>query len=56
MTTPNISRDNSISSLDSDSEILKHEIFRHEYAGLGNPNIMATNSSMYCLQFYVHVM
>ena len=54
MTTPNISRDNSLSPSDPDLEVLKHEIFKDEYVGLGNSNIMATNSSMYCLQFYVH--
>lgn len=52
MTTPNITRDNSFSS---DLEVLKHEIFRHEYAGIGTSNIMATNSSMHCLQYNVHV-
>ena len=45
-----ISRDislNSMSSLDLDSEVYKHEIFKNEHAGVGTSNTMATNSSMY---------
>lgn len=54
MATPNISRDNSVSSFDSDSELYEHDTFKNEQAGIGVSNIMATNSSMYCLLSYVY--
>lgn len=53
MTSPNISRENSLSSFDSDSELFKHEIFEHEYAGIGISDSMASNSSMYRLLLFL---
>ncbi|CAF9922156.1 MAG: hypothetical protein ALECFALPRED_002034 [Alectoria fallacina] len=44
MAVPNINRENSFSSIESDSEVFQHEIFRHEHAGLGVSNTMAANS------------